>query len=287
MEPAPSRHASALHRPRSYSVVPLLRRESIGESYHVLTFEVPNTAPAKPGQFAMLRGIGWGKDPLLPRPMSYLSGGSTPSMLVKMQGAGTIRMAHAEPGESFAVLGPLGNGWRPHDPTRRQVLVAGGVGVAPLLFLARELVAQGKNPVVLYGGRTARDLPLLDDLSELCHLEITTEDGSRGLLGRVTDHLGSFLGPDAEVFTCGPERMMAKVAERCQISHVPCEASLEAPMACGYGVCLGCAVPTVQGEYFYVCSEGPCVDAQRIAWEQPDAPPEGAPKDAAQKDQAT
>jgi len=263
----PSLHPAHAHPPRSQSLVPLLRRESIGDNYHVLWFELPEVAQARPGQFAMLRGASWGMAPLLPRPMSYLSGGEAPGMLVKVQGEGTRRMAQTEPGEMFAVLGPLGHGWRAHDPTRRQILVAGGVGIAPLLFLARELVAQGQRPLALYGGRTARDLPLLDDLSDLCTTEVTTEDGSLGYHGRVTARLPALLAPNVEIFTCGPSRMMAAVAALARGAEVPCEVSLEAPMACGYGVCLGCAVPTIEGGYFYVCSEGPCVDARRIAWE--------------------
>lgn len=254
------------HAARQLSTVPLLRRESIGDSYHVLSFDMPQGTPAEPGQFLMIRGGEWGDAPLLPRPMSYLSGGQTPSVLVKVLGEGTIRMGRAEPGEPFALLGPLGKSWRPHDPHKRQVLVAGGVGIAPLLFLARELIAQGQKPVLLYGGRTARDLPLAEDAVELCDVEFSTEDGSRGLQGRVTELLARHLSSAAEVYTCGPDRMMAAVAEKCSVQRVACEVSLEAPMACGFGVCLGCAVPTVGGGYLYACAEGPCVNAERIDW---------------------
>jgi dihydroorotate dehydrogenase electron transfer subunit len=256
------------HAPRRLITVPLLRRESIGDSYHVLSFDMPEGASARPGQFMMVRGGEWGMAPLLPRPMSYLSGGQTPSMLIKLQGEGTVRMGRAEPGEPFALLGPLGNGWRAHDPSRRQLLVGGGVGIAPLLFLARELSAQGAKPNLLYGGRSARDLPLAEDVLELCKVDFSTEDGSRGIHGRVTDLLPRYLNRDVEVYTCGPDRMMASVAEKCASLNVPCEVSLEAPMACGFGICLGCAVPTKGGGYLYACAEGPCVDAQRVDWDR-------------------
>jgi dihydroorotate dehydrogenase electron transfer subunit len=95
---------------------------------------------------------------------------------------------------------------------------------------------------------------------------MSTEDGSRGIHGRVTDLLPRYLGPNVEVYTCGPDRMMAAVAERCALQAVACEVSLEAPMACGFGICLGCAVPTPGGGYLYACAEGPCIDAQRIDW---------------------
>jgi dihydroorotate dehydrogenase electron transfer subunit len=265
---------------RNQVTLPLLRRESIGGLYHVLTFDHPEGSAALPGQFAMVRGAEWGDAPLLPRPMSYLTAGTTPSILIKVIGEGTLRMGRAEPGEPFTLLGPLGRPWRAPSPGRRMVLVAGGVGIAPILFFARALAAEqpgGPKPIAIYGGRSARDLPLDDELTELTELIITTEDGSRGVRGRVTDVLGDVLGPDREVFTCGPDRMMAKVAELCAKRDVPCDVSLETPMACGYGVCLGCPVPTAESGYLYACVEGPCVDARRVDWSRADhAPKKGA-----------
>jgi dihydroorotate dehydrogenase electron transfer subunit len=255
-----------LRAPRQLLEVPLLRRESIGEQYHVLTFDAPGGVVAHAGQFTMVRGAEWGDAPLLPRPMSYLTAGTTPSVLIKVLGEGTARMARAEPGEPFTLLGPLGNTWRVPAPGRRPLLVAGGVGIAPLLYFARELAAAGVRPVALYGGRTARDLPLEDELADVSDVHLTTEDGGRGHRGRVTDLLPSLLGEGAEVYTCGPDRMMAAVTELCVARDVPCEASLETPMACGYGVCLGCPVPTTDGSYLYACMQGPCVDARRVAW---------------------
>ena len=263
---------------RRLATFPLLRRESIGGLYHVLTFEDRAGTNALPGQFTMVRGAEWGEAPLLPRPMSYLTGGNTPSILIKVIGEGTLRMGRAEPGEPFTLLGPLGQPWRSPSPGRRTVLVAGGVGIAPLLFLARSIAATGApKPLSIYGGRSAKDLPLDDELADLTELHVTTEDGSRGTRGRVTDVLGELLGPDREVFTCGPDRMMAKVAELCAARDVPCEASLETPMACGYGVCLGCPVPTTDQAYLYACMQGPCVDARRVDWSRADhAPKKGA-----------
>src|SRR5687767_30183 len=190
---------------RRLVTLPLLRRESIGGLYHVLTFDDAEGSAALPGQFVMVRGAEWGDAPLLPRPMSYLTGGNTPSILIKVIGEGTLRMGRAEPGEPFTLLGPLGLPWRAPSPSRRLVLVGGGVGIAPLLFLARSLAtAGGPKPIALYGGRSSRDLPLDDDLEDLSELIVTTEDGSRGTKGRITDVLAELLGPDKDVFTCGP-----------------------------------------------------------------------------------
>jgi dihydroorotate dehydrogenase electron transfer subunit len=153
------------------------------------------------------------------------------------------------------------------------VLIGGGVGIAPLIFLARALVDAGQKPIALYGGRGDRDLPLDDELAELCELRVATEDGSRGTHGRVTELLDGVLGPEVEVYTCGPDRMMAAVARICAERDIPCEASLETPMACGYGVCLGCPVPTTEGQYLYACTQGPCIDARRVDWGHGDHAP--------------
>lgn len=251
---------------RRQITAPLLTRESIGKAYHILTFDVPEPIEAGAGQFCMVRGEDWGAAPLLPRPMSYLTSGPTPSILIKVFGEGTRRMAQAEPGERFTLLGPLGNTWPPLTEGKRPVLVAGGVGIAPLLFFARELTADGIRPVSLYGGRSKRDLPLDDELAKVSDVHITTENGTRGSRGRVTDVLADLLAPDVQVFTCGPDRMMAAVAAMCAERGVECIASLETPMACGYGVCLGCPVPKKAGGYLYACMDGPCIDAKTIDW---------------------
>jgi dihydroorotate dehydrogenase electron transfer subunit len=153
------------------------------------------------------------------------------------------------------------------------------VGVAPLVFLARRLAeAGGPRPLALYGARTHGDLPLDVELGELSELRVATEDGSRGEKGRVTALLDRALdeiagrGEALKVYTCGPDAMMAAVARACEERGVACEASLETPMACGYGVCLGCPVPKRAGGYLYACTEGPCVDAALVSWKRDGAP---------------
>ncbi len=251
------------------------RRDSIGSAYQVLTFEAAEPLVARAGQFTMVRGAAWGDAPLLARPMSLLTAGDRPSILVKVVGEGTRRLAQAASGETFHLLAPLGKPWSPCPADRRPVLVAGGVGVAPLIFLARELAATGAGsprPLALYGARTHADLPLDRDLAEHAELRIATEDGSRGAAGRVTVLLEAALdelvqaGEAPRIYTCGPDRMMAAVAAIAAERGVPCEASLETPMACGYGVCLGCPVSKQGGGYLYACTEGPCVDAATIDW---------------------
>ncbi len=268
--------------PRRLWTAPLQHREAIGSAYHVLTFATPEPIAALPGQFAMIRSATWGSDPLLPRPMSLLTAGERPSILIKVVGQGTRRMANASSGEVFELLAPLGRPWTDFDverapvaaSARRAILVAGGVGVAPLLFLARELAARdpSRKPLALYGSRSIADLPLDAELAAVSELRIATEDGSRGTRGRVTVILEEALrehaaeGRPVKVYTCGPEAMMAAVATLCESLDVPCEVSLETPMACGYGVCLGCPVPRSSSGFLYACTEGPCIDAAAIAW---------------------
>ena len=250
---------------------PLLRRDCIGSRYHVLAFDAEETIVARPGQFAMVRGVDWGKSPLWPRPMSLLEADRRPTIVVKVVGEGTERMANAMPGAAFDLLLPLGNGWSACPDAVTPVLVAGGVGIAPLLFLARELSARQIRPLTLYGGRSRHDLPLDDAVCRTSDARLVTEDGSQGTRGVVTDLLEPTLrelGLRAKVYTCGPDRMMAKVARICEQLDVACEASLEAPMACGYGVCLGCPVETVSAGYLHTCVDGPCVDARIVAWQR-------------------
>jgi dihydroorotate dehydrogenase electron transfer subunit len=202
--------------------------------------------------------------------MSLLEPGRRPSILIKIVGEGSRRLAHASPGEPFDLLMPLGNRWSPCPAGQTPILVAGGVGIAPLLFFARELVSSGVRPTLLYGGRSASDLPLTEEVSEVSDARFATEDGSRGTRGRVTALLEIAIGEakkKGRVYACGPDRMMAKVAEICRAHEVPCEVPLETPMACGYGVCLGCPVKRNAGGYLYACTDGPCVDAATIAWE--------------------
>lgn len=277
-DPSPDRGAPGPGARRALRRVLLHRRDSIGSAYHVLTFESDQPVEVAAGQFAMVRSEAWGAAPLLPRPMSLLTGGRRPSILIKVVGEGTRRMAVASSGEPFLLLAPLGKPWSAAPARHRPVLVAGGVGVAPLLFLARDLArAGGPRPLALYGGRTAADLPLADELAAAAELRVATEDGSRGTRGRVTALLAAALdelgvhNDRAKVYTCGPHGMMAAVAEMCR-GRVACEVSLETPMGCGYGVCLGCPVPREAGGFLYACTEGPCVDASVIAWGPGGAP---------------
>ncbi len=239
---------------------------AMGAGYAILILDDPSPLPARPGQFVMVHGA-WGNAPLLPRPMSILAAGPRLELLVKVVGEGTRRLCAAQPGEAVDVLGPLGTAFEDPPAGARAVLVGGGVGVAPLWFLAEQWARRGATrPTFVYGGRTVQDLPGAERIAAIADLVVTTEDGSRGRHGRVTVALDELFVPGAMVYTCGPSPMMAAVAKRAAAASVPCVASLEAPMACGFGVCLGCAVPKVGGGFLYCCVQGPVVDAASIDW---------------------
>lgn len=237
-----------------------------GAGYAFVVLDDPAAPPARPGQFVMVHGP-WGEAPLLPRPMSLRSAGPRPELLVKVVGEGTRRLCAASPGDPIDVLGPLGTAFEDPPAGAQVVLVGGGVGVAPLWFWAEEWAKRGgPRPTFLYGGRGAQDLPGSEQIAALADLVVTTEDGSRGRAGRVTVALAEHLGPGAVVYTCGPSPMMAAVARLAAQAGAACVASLEAPMACGFGVCLGCAVRRAGGGYLYCCVQGPVVDARTIDW---------------------
>jgi dihydroorotate dehydrogenase electron transfer subunit len=223
-------------------------------------------AGAAPGQFVMLRGE-WGRDPLLPRAFSLLrvapDGGC--EILVKAVGRGTRLLERVAEGAELTLLGPLG---RPFpSPAPGDLLVAGGVGLAPLLWQAERAQAAGLTSQLCYGARTAADLVLLHEIERAgCQVHLTTEDGSRGITGRVTAAVAQQIANAVRVLTCGPNAMMRAVVELARADGRECVVSVEGEMACGIGVCLGCAVPLVDGPrpFAYACVDGPTFDAARI-----------------------
>jgi len=244
---------------------------------HRLLLRIPGWPGFAPGQFAMLspgaRGAVPRSDPLLPRPMAVYrqhpaNGAPQVEILYKRVGRGTGLLAEASPGQRVGVVGPLGRPFAAPEPGERALLVAGGTGIASVYELARRLAGRAR---VLLGARGVDDLMGLDDFAALgAELRIATEDGSRGFAGRVTALLEEALaepGP-ARVFACGPTAMLRRCAELARARGTPCVAALENHMACGFGVCLGCAAPLRAGGFALVCCEGPVFDAERIAWER-------------------
>jgi len=243
-----------------------------------LTLRVEGWPGFEPGQFVMLspgpEAAAPRFDPLLPRPMAVYRasdrGGATDvEILFKVTGRGTALLGAARSGERVRVLGPLGHGFRRPEPGERAVIVAGGTGIASVYELAARL-APTTRVLVLLGARTRDHLLGRHDFAALdVTLEIATDDGSEGTRGVVTELLAAALetGDAARVYACGPTAMMRRAAAMAAARRRPCVASLENPMACGFGVCLGCAVPLRAGGFALVCRDGPMFDAETVAWE--------------------
>lgn len=232
---------------------------------------------ARPGQFVMLR-VSEGVEPLLRRPFSIHKLIRTDNhaqgieLLYKMVGKGTALLANRKTGDSLDVLGPLGSAFVLPPSARKVFIVAGGLGVAPMVFLAQHLVAGGLNPSdceVFLGGRTRAELLCTDDFTALdLSVHTTTDDGSAGDQCLVTHPVAIALAdrrPDV-VFACGPLQMLDCVIGITAAHGVSCQVSIETAMACGIGACLGCAVPSrdAPGRYYHACLDGPVFDAGRI-----------------------
>jgi dihydroorotate dehydrogenase electron transfer subunit len=231
---------------------------------------------ALPGQFVMIRA-NRDLDPLLRRPFSIC--GTAPGgrvlILYQVVGRGTAILAQKRPGDVLQVMGPLGRGFSAVSGIGPFILVAGGMGIAPLLFLARRLVERGEGARIrfLAGFRGEMDFPSPDFLPDTgVPMEIATEDGSVGRHGLVTDLLEQVLAEVSEgsIFACGPRAMLKRVAELSAAAGLACRVSLESVMACGLGACLGCAVPVNpgpgRGGYLYVCKDGPVFEAGALDW---------------------
>jgi len=246
--------------------------------YFTLKLEVPDFyAEVSAGQFVMLATTG-GLEPYLRRAFSVADvsngdDGVRVELLGKVVGRGTGAMAALRPGEERALLGPLGRGFTLPE-SGRVALVAGGVGSAPLLLTARQLAARGVGFDVYYGGRGRTDLPRAAELENRAtatggRLVAATEDGTRGFRGFVTAALAAELDGGARydaLLGCGPMPMLAALARLAAERGIAGEAALETEMGCGFGACLGCAVPHVEGRYALCCKEGPVFRLDEVRW---------------------
>ena len=233
-------------------------------------------ADVVPGQFVMLRGD-WGRELLNPRAFSVLwaEPDGRFAVMLKAYGRGTTRLVQMREGDAMTVTGPLGRGFRA-PAEDKQILVAGGVGLPPLYLQARHAHELGRADRIelFYGGRDRDDLVMLDEFAAWgITCELATEDGSAGTKGFVTVPLADRLArakrerEPVEVLACGPTPMLAAVRKVGLAADTTTWLCLEEEMACGFGVCLGCAVP-VYGErpYRYCCSDGPVFDARQVRW---------------------
>jgi dihydroorotate dehydrogenase electron transfer subunit len=242
--------------PLSRRLTQLVLRRDYGP-YTVITVADPDGPPPDPGQFYMLTAAerwGGGEDerPFLPRAFSVMRARDGElDFLLEDVGPGTNRLCELGAGDELHVLGPLGNGFAPPRDGRRPVLVGGGVGIAPLAIWSDEL----GSATTLLGFRDAAHAAgaaLID------RAQVATDDGSVGHHGFVTDLVD--LAGHIEVYACGPPPMLDAVAALCNAAGVPAQLAMESGMACGFGACFGCVVPTRRG-YVRLCVDGPVIEA--------------------------
>ena len=266
----------------------------VAQGYYRMRISCPRLAArSKPGQFVMARA-GSSIDPLLRRPFAVhrlcgeteaVPAGRSPScieILYRTVGKGTLVLSGKKRGEEIDLLGPLGNGFSLPRQTESAVLVAGGIGVAPLLSLA-QFIGRGRGTVsstVIIGGATRGDILCRSQFRKAgARVAVTTEDGSSGIRGLATDLLEDvlkYLSPAVmarlAIYSCGPIPMLKRVAAIARDRAIPCQVSLESTMACGVGACLGCSIPVCSANggaisYQRVCKEGPVFDGSTIAWD--------------------
>lgn len=243
--------------------------ERLGERHVLLRLTDDKPLPEMlPGQFVEVR-IDGVSGTFLRRPISINFVDRERNelwLLVAMVGEGTRHLGMLKVGDTLNGVLPLGNGFTTAQQSERLLLVGGGVGVAPLLMMGGEAQKLGAEPTFLLGARTATDLLELDEFGRFGRVLVTTEDGSAGERGFVTNH--SMLQHERfdRIVTCGPKPMMVAVARYARQADTPCEASLENMMACGLGACLCCVEKTVRGN-LCVCKDGPVFDVKQLLWQ--------------------
>jgi len=251
----------------------IVRREQISSDIFRFTLHAPAIAEAaSPGQFVMVR-VQEGYDPLLRRPFSIhqVTAGGRLQILFKVIGKGTGIMARRDAGQQLDIVGPLGHGFT-MNKDRRICLVGGGIGIAPLLYLARDFLREVQPSLirVLLGARAREELAALaGDFSNMdLDVQTATDDGSMGYHGMVTDLMEKMeKHVPWSVYACGPYPMMRTAAKLCKEKGWRCQVSLETFMACGLAACLGCTVPRsdIPG-YLHVCKDGPVFKADEVLW---------------------
>jgi dihydroorotate dehydrogenase electron transfer subunit len=222
---------------------------------------------ARPGQFVMVR-CGEGHDPLLRRPLSIHRVDNTGgvALLFEVVGRGTSWLSERAPGDSVDLVGPLGSRFLMKPAAKNLLLVAGGIGMAPLAFLAEDATVLGRTVTVLLGAKRASQLFPVSQLPNGISIAKATEDGSEGRKGLVTDLVGEFAGRADQVFACGPAAMYQSMARLDCLKGKSVQVSLEERMACGMGACYGCSVITRNGPK-QVCHDGPVFELADIVWQ--------------------
>ena len=248
--------------------------EALGGGLVEITVRLPHlAATARPGEFAQLRA--WeGIEPLLRRPFSVAwTDADTCGFVLEAVGVGTRLLAALAPGDRLRALGPLGNGFGLHPAPSRAVIVSGGLGCAPFPLLVRELRRSGSPEVIVLSGAASADRLYPSERFRRGDGTVSvieaTDDGSRGRRDLVTELVAEVCDEASVVYGCGPNPMLAALARMLpRLPHPPrrAEVSLEAPMGCGFGTCLGCALPASGGVWALCCRQGPVMEVAEVDW---------------------
>lgn len=247
----------------------LLKKKQITPDYFVLELYSEKGLPKiLPGQFAEVL-VNNSQSAFLRRPLSihdvdYKK--NTLKFLVQVVGNGTRTLCEMKVGEYLNTIYPLGNQFNPVD-SGNVLLIGGGCGVAPLLYLARDFKGKGLKPTILIGTRSKKDILELDEYKRYGNVFITTEDGSHGEKGFITQHsiFKDIIKEFKKIYTCGPDPMMKAVAKIAKEKNIECEVSLENTMACGIGACLCCVTETIHGN-LCTCTDGPIFNINELKW---------------------
>ena len=245
----------------------LVEKQDFGRSAMLRLRSAQTLPDIAPGQFVQVRVAG-SPSTYLRRPISIHDVDfkqNEVSLLVQQVGEGTRHLAAANVGDLINIVLPLGNGFSMPEKADKVLLVGGGIGIAPLYYLAKVLNEKGIRPTLLLGGKTQTDLLRLADYEQFGQTFVTTEDGSLGEKGFVTMHSVWQKQSFDKIYVCGPKPMMKAVAKMAAEKEVWCEVSLENLMACGLGACLCCVEDTIEG-HVCVCKEGPVFNTRRLKW---------------------
>jgi dihydroorotate dehydrogenase electron transfer subunit len=246
----------------------LIENSRLNSQYVLLKFKSGDPLPEmRPGQFVQVK-VDHSATTYLRRPISINFVETIKNeiwLLVQTIGDGTRAMGNLAVGDYVNMLLPLGNGFSFPSSEEKVLLVGGGVGVAPLLMLGKQIRETGKPVTFLLGARSAKDLLELELFGKYGDVLTTTEDGSHGQKGFVTQHIVFQNSSFNRIYTCGPRPMMQAVAEYASKNGIECEVSLENTMACGIGACLCCVEDTVDG-HICTCTEGPVFNSKQLKW---------------------
>ena len=245
----------------------LIEKKEWAKSTYLLLQSDEPLEEIKAGQFVQVR-VDDAQHTYLRRPISIHDvdyKNRTITLLVQRVGEGSNKIADTELNDTLNIIYPLGNGFTIPEKKQNVILVGGGIGIAPLYYLGKMLKEKGIEPQFLLGGRSKSDLIMLEDFESVGKVYITTNDGSLGEEGFVTQHSIWKEKKFDMIYTCGPKPMMMALTKMARENNIDCEVSLENLMACGLGACLCCVENTIEG-HVCVCKEGPVININKLLW---------------------